>query len=62
MPLKKAAEISFMMSDPLGSLCHAYTPLAAYIADTQEAITLCSVAGKTLHLTTALYKQFGDSF
>ena len=35
-PLKKAAQVGIMISDPLGSLCYVYMPLAAYIADTQE--------------------------
>ena len=51
-----------MMSDPLGSLHYVYTPLAAYIVDTQEAVVLAGVAGKTSHLTTATYKEFGDAF
>jgi hypothetical protein len=57
-PLKKAAQVGVMMSDPLGSLRYSYTPLAAYIADTQEAVVLAGVAGKTSHLTTATYKEF----
>jgi hypothetical protein len=61
-PLKKAAEIGIMMSDPLGSLRYAYTPLAAYIVDTPEAAMLSGVAGKTSHLTMASYKEFGDPF
>ena len=61
-PLKKAAEVGIMLSDPLGNHRHAFTPLAAYIADTQEAVALAGIAGKTLHLTTAYYKQFGDDF
>ena len=61
-PLKKAAQVGIMMSDPLGSLRYAYTPLAAYIVDTQEAVVLAGVAGKTSHLTTASYKEFGDAF
>ena len=59
-PLKKAAEIGVMMSDPVGSLRYCFTPLAAYIADTPEAVTLAGVAGKTSHITTASYKEFGD--
>ena len=51
-----------MMSDLLGSLCYVYMPLTAYIVDTQEAVVLAGVAGKTLHLTTATYKEFGDVF
>ena len=50
------------MSDPLGSLRYAFTPLAAYIVDIQEAVVLAGVAGKTSHLTTAAYKEFGDAF
>ena len=61
-PLKKAAEVGIMMSDPLGSLRYVYTPLAAYIVDTQEAVVLAGVAGKTSHLTMAMYKDFGDAF
>ena len=61
-PLKKAAQVGIMMSDPLGSLRYVYTPLAAYIVDTQEAVVLAGVAGKTSHLTTATYKEFGDTF
>jgi Plavaka transposase len=61
-PLKKAAEIGIMMSDPLGSLRYAYTPLAACIVDTPEAAMLSGVAGKTSHVTTASYKEFGDPF
>src|SRR3981081_438600 len=39
-PLKKAAELGIMMSDPLGSLRYIFTPLATYIVDTQEAVAL----------------------
>ncbi|KAH9167800.1 hypothetical protein EDB89DRAFT_1856148 [Lactarius sanguifluus] len=61
-PLKKAAQFGIMMSDPLGSLCYMFTPLAAYIADVAEAVALACVAGKTSHVTMASYKQFGDPF
>ena len=61
-PLKKAAEIGVMLSDPLGSLRYAYTPLAGYIVDVAEAVVLSGVAGKTSHITMASYKQFGDPF
>lgn len=61
-PLKIAARIGIMMSDPLGRLRFCFTPLAAYIADTQEAIALSCVCGKTSPVTMAMYKQFGDSF
>jgi Plavaka transposase len=61
-PLKKAAEVGIMLSDPLGNRRHVFTPLTAYIADMQEAVALAGIAGKTSHLTTAYYKQFGDNF
>ena len=61
-PLKKAAEVGIMMSDPLGFLRYVYTPLAAYIVDVQEALALSGVGGKTSHITMATYKKFGDPF
>jgi hypothetical protein len=61
-PLKKAAEVGIMMSDPAGSLRHVFTPLSAYIVDVQEASLLAAVAGKTSHLTMATYKRLGDPF
>lgn len=61
-PLKTCASIGIMMSDPLGNLRFVFTPCAAYMVDTQEAIMLSGVAGKTSHLTLANYKQFGDDF
>ena len=61
-PLKKAAEIGVMMADPLGYLHFCFTPLAAYIVDTPESALISGVAGKTLSVTMASYKQFGDNF
>ena len=61
-PLKKAAEVGIMMSDPLGFRRYVFTPLAAYIVDVQEALALSGVAGKTSHVTEANYKSFGDPF
>lgn len=61
-PLKIGAAIGLMMSDPLGYLRYCFTPCAAYMVDTEEAIILASVAGKTSHLTLASYKQFGDAY
>ncbi|KIJ09615.1 hypothetical protein PAXINDRAFT_87235 [Paxillus involutus ATCC 200175] len=42
-PLKQAARIGRMMSDPLGNLWHCCTPLASYIVDTLEACMLACV-------------------
>jgi len=61
-PLMIAAEIGIMMSDPVGNVRHCFTPLAAYIVDTQEATKLACVRGKTSPFTMASYLQFGDSF
>jgi hypothetical protein len=61
-PLKIAARIGIMMSDAFGNRRFCFTPLAAYIADTQEAILLSCVGGKTSPLTMAMFKQFGDPF
>ena len=61
-PLKIAASIGVMMSDPLGYLRYCFTPLAAYIVDTPEAQMLSGVGGKTSPVTMAMYKHFGDSF
>lgn len=61
-PLKIGASIGIMMTDPLGYRRFCFTPCAAYMVDTQEAVMLAGVAGKTSHLTLASYKEFGDSF
>jgi hypothetical protein len=51
-----------MMSNLLGYSCFCFPPLAAYIIDTPEAILISGVAGKTLPMMMAFYKQFGDKF
>jgi len=61
-PLKKAAKVSIMMSDPLGFCHYVFTPLMAYIVDVQEALALSGIAGKTSHITMATYKKFGYPF
>ncbi|KAG1801793.1 hypothetical protein EV424DRAFT_1545364 [Suillus variegatus] len=61
-PLMKAAELGIMMSDPVGNICHCFTPLAAYIVDTPEACMLACVRSKTSPFTLASYLQFGDNF
>ncbi|KAG2105471.1 uncharacterized protein F5147DRAFT_775240 [Suillus discolor] len=62
MPLMKAAELGIMMADPVGNICHCFTPLAAYIVDTPEACMLACVRGKTSPFTMASYLQFRDNF
>ena len=61
-PLKKAAKIGIMMTDPLGYFCHCFTPLMAYIVDTSESALLACIAGKTSSVMMASNKQFGDPF
>lgn len=61
-PLKIGAAIGIMMADPFGQSRFCFTPCAGYMVDTQEAIMLAGVAGKTSHLTMADYRQFGDPF
>ncbi|KAG1888820.1 hypothetical protein F4604DRAFT_1569616, partial [Suillus subluteus] len=60
-PLKQAARIGWMMSDPLGNLRYCFTPLASYIVDTSETYMLACVRGKTLPVTMAMYKNFRDA-
>ncbi|KAJ7916120.1 hypothetical protein B0H13DRAFT_2231709 [Mycena leptocephala] len=61
-PLKKTAEIGMMMTDPLGWRRFCFTPLVGYIVDTPESALIAGVAGKRSSVTTASYKDFGDSF
>jgi len=39
-PLKTAAAIGIMMSDPVSNLCYCFTPLVTYIADTPKQCLL----------------------
>ena len=50
------------MNDYAGYSRYCFTPLTAYITDTPEAAALTGVAGKTSHLTTAMFREFGDPF
>ena len=52
-PLKTAASIGIMMSDPLGCRRFCFTPLAAYIVDTPESTLIAGVAGKNSSVTLA---------
>jgi len=59
-PLKIAAKVGIMMSDPVGNLCYCFTPLVAYIADTPEQCLLACISPKASPVSTATYKEFGD--
>lgn len=61
-PLKVAASVGVMMSDPVGNLRYCYTPLAAWIADTPEQSLLAGTSPKVSPVTTAESKDFGDPF
>lgn len=61
-PLKSAAQISVMLSDPVGALRWCFTPLASFIVDTPEAQLISAVGGKSSPVTIASSKQFGDAF
>jgi hypothetical protein len=61
-PLKAAARLGVMLSDPLGELRWCFTPLAAFIVDTPEAQLISCVGGKSSPVTTAIHHQFGDNF
>ncbi|KAF8438820.1 hypothetical protein L210DRAFT_853522, partial [Boletus edulis BED1] len=60
-PLKKAATIGRMMSDPCGNLRYCFTPLVSCIVDTLEAAMMGCVHGLTSHVTMATYKNYGDA-
>lgn len=62
LPLKKAAEIGIMMSDPLGYQRYCFTPLVGCIINTPESALYSCVTGKTSSVTMASYKQFRDPF
>lgn len=61
-PLKIAAQIGIMMTDPLGWRRFCFPPLAAYIVDTPESALISGVGTKTSSVTMATYKQLGDNF
>ena len=61
-PLKQAAKLGVMLSDPWGYSQYCFTPIASYIVDTPEAAMLAAVGGKMSPITMAMYKEFGDDF
>ncbi|KAJ6571013.1 hypothetical protein DFH09DRAFT_1246876 [Mycena vulgaris] len=61
-PLKNAARVGVMLSDAFGKQRFCFTPLASHIVDTPESLLVAGVAANASSLTTASYKQFGDSF
>ena len=61
-PLKIAAEIGIIMSDPLGWCRYCFTPLTVAIVDTPEALMYAGISPRASPVTMATYKQFSDAF
>ncbi|KIJ16552.1 hypothetical protein PAXINDRAFT_11002 [Paxillus involutus ATCC 200175] len=61
-PLKVAAAVGIMMSDPVGNLRYCFTPLVTYITNTPEESLLACIGPKASPVSAAIYKQFGDDF
>ena len=56
-PLKKAAKIGIMMSDPLGWRWYCFTPLVGAIVDTPKALMYAGVSKSASPVTTAIYNN-----
>ena len=61
-PLKAAAQLGVMLSDPLGNIRWCFTPLASFIVDTPEAQLISCAGGKSSPVTKAYHEHFGDDF
>ncbi|KAI5981166.1 hypothetical protein EDD15DRAFT_2204477 [Pisolithus albus] len=61
-PLKTAASVGIMMSDPSGNLRYCFMPLAAWIADMPEESLLAGTSTKASPVTTATAQEFGDAY
>jgi len=60
-PLKQAARLGIMMSDPRGFSRYFFTPLVAYVADTPEELAISSITMNSSPVTMATRADFGDS-
>ena len=62
-PLKTAAAVGIMMSDPRGNLCYCFTPIAAWIANMpEESLLPAGTSTKVSPVTTATATEFGDAY
>ena len=59
--LKYAEANGILLSDPAGQQRFVHTPLAAWIADYQEQLTIACVPAKQSPVTTASASHFGDA-
>jgi len=61
-PLKTAAAVGVMMSDPRGNLHYCFMPLAVWIANTPEESLLAGTGPKASPVTTVTSKSFDDAY
>lgn len=61
-PLKTAAQLGVMLTDPVGFSRYSFTPLVSCIVDTPESALIAGIGGQTSSVTLASHSQFGDSF
>ncbi|KAG1799139.1 uncharacterized protein BJ212DRAFT_1305591 [Suillus subaureus] len=59
-PLKQAAHLGVMMSDPVGFSRYCFTPLVAYVADTLEELVIACTTMNASPVTMATHADFGD--
>ncbi|KAG2750887.1 hypothetical protein P692DRAFT_201710227 [Suillus brevipes Sb2] len=59
-PLKQAACLGIMMSDPWGFSRYCFTPLIAYVADTPQELVIACATMNSSPVTMATREDFGD--
>ncbi|KAG1783205.1 hypothetical protein EV702DRAFT_1191636 [Suillus placidus] len=59
-PLKQAACLGIMMSDPAGLSRYCFMPLVAYVADTPEELIIACITMNASPVTMATHANFGD--
>ncbi|KIJ58876.1 hypothetical protein HYDPIDRAFT_54433, partial [Hydnomerulius pinastri MD-312] len=62
LPISNCSLCGIMMNNPVSNLCYCFTPLASWIADTPKESLLSATSSKVSPVTTATFKQFGNSF
>ena len=60
-PLKVAASLGVMMSNPISNLRYCYTPLVTHIADTPEQSLLACTSMQASPVSTTMFNQFSDN-
>ncbi|KAG2078400.1 hypothetical protein BDR04DRAFT_998870 [Suillus decipiens] len=59
-PLKQAAHLGIMMSDPAGLSRYCFMPLVTYVADTPEELIITCITMNASPITMATHANFGD--